>query len=249
MDNKDLILTAMHTAGAADASVIAAKSVSGEADGTALIAAEEQIPTWRQRDYTDVPIGTPYKYGDQVYKLWQAHDATNQPDWTPDKAVSLWDICHTTDPAKAKPYVTPQGTRGMYQIGDVCTEGGKLYRSTMENNVWEPSAYPQGWKEIDISGGAIPQPEEPQPEPQPDPQPEPEPEEPTPQPEPEPEEPTEPDMPTYPEFVQPTGSHDAYKQGDRVTYEGKVYESLIGANVWDPITYPQGWKEITDENI
>lgn len=148
MDNRNFIMAAMHTAGVADASAIAAKSVSGEADGTALIAAEEQIPTWRQRDYTDVPIGTPYKYADQVYKLWQAHDATNQPDWTPDKAVSLWDICHTADPAKAKPYVAPQGTRGMYQIGDVCTEGGKLYRSTMENNVWEPSAYPQGWKEI-----------------------------------------------------------------------------------------------------
>lgn len=148
MDNKDFIMTAMHTVGAADASAIAAKSVSGEADGTVLIAAEEQIPTWRQRDYTDVPIGTPYKYGDQVYKLWQAHDATNQPDWSPDKAVSLWDICHTTDPSKAKPYVTPQGTRGMYQIGDVCTEGGIIYRSTIDNNVWQPSAYPQGWKEI-----------------------------------------------------------------------------------------------------
>ena len=245
----DFILNAMRTAGAADASAIATKSVTGEADGTALIAAEEQIPTWRQRDYTDVPIGTPYKYADQVYKLWQAHDATNQPDWTPDRAVSLWDICHTTDPSKAKPYVAPQGTRGMYQIGDVCTYNGVIYRSTAGNNVWSPDTYPQGWEQVDISGGVIPQPEEPQPEPQPDPQPEPEPEEPTPQPEPEPEEPTEPDMPTYPEFVQPTGSHDAYKQGDRVTYEGKVYESLIGANVWDPITYPQGWKEITDENI
>lgn len=226
----------MRNQGAADAQRLRERAVAGTADGTALIAAEEQIPTWRQRDYTDVPIGTPYKYGDQVYKLWQAHDATNQPDWTPDRAVSLWDICHTTAPAKAKPYVTPQGTRGMYQVGDVCTYNGVIYRSTAGNNVWAPDTYPQGWEQVDVSGGVIPQPE-------------PEPEEPTPQPEPEPEEPTEPDMPTYPEFVQPTGSHDAYKQGDRVTYEGKVYESLIGANVWDPITYPQGWKEITDENI
>ena len=221
----DFILEAMHTAGAADASAIAAKSVSGEADGAALIAAEEQIPTWRQRDYTDVPIGTPYKYGDQVYKLWQAHDATNQPDWTPDKAVSLWDICHTTDPAKAKPYVTPQGTRGMYQTGDVCTEGGKLYRSTMENNVWEPSAYPQGWEEIDISGGVISQPEEP--------------EEPTP----------EPEEPKYPDFIQPTGAHDAYHIGDRVIYNGKLYECILDSNAYSPDDYPQGWKEITDENI
>lgn len=225
MGNRDFIMTAMHTAGAADASAIAKKSVTGEADGTALIAAEEQIPTWRQRDYTDVPIGTPYKYGDQVYKLWQAHDATNQPDWTPDKAVSLWDICHTTDPAKAKPYVTPQGTRGMYQIGDVCTEGGKLYRSTMENNVLEPSAYPQGWKTIDISGGVISQPEEP--------------EEPTP----------EPEEPKYPDFIQPTGAHDAYHIGDRVIYNGKLYECILDGNAYSPDDYPQGWKEITDENI
>lgn len=225
MDNRDFVMAAMHTAGVADASAIAAKSVSGEADGTALIAAEEQIPTWRQRNYTDVPIGTPYKYGDQVYKLWQAHDATNQPDWTPDKAVSLWDICHTTDPAKAKPYVTPQGTRGMYQTGDVCTEGGKLYRSTMENNVWEPSAYPQGWEEIDISGGVISQPEEP--------------EEPTP----------EPEEPKYPDFIQPTGAHDAYHIGDRVIYNGKLYECILDSNAYSPDDYPQGWKEITDENI
>ena len=225
MDNKDFIMTAMHTAGAADASAIAAKSVSGEADGTVLIAAEEQIPTWRQRDYTDVPIGTPYKYADQVYKLWQAHDATNQPDWSPDKAVSLWDICHTADPTKAKPYVAPQGTRGMYQIGDVCTEGGKLYRSTMENNVWEPSAYPQGWKTIDISGGVISQPEEPE------------------EPAPEPEE------PKYPDFIQPTGAHDAYHIGDRVIYNGKLYECILDGNAYSPDDYPQGWKEITDENI
>lgn len=225
MDNKTLILNAMKSAGVSDASAIAAKSISGEADGTALIAAEEQIPTWRQRDYTDVPIGTPYKYGDQVYKLWQAHDATNQPDWTPDKAVSLWDICHTTDPTKAKPYVAPQGTRGMYQIDDVCTEGGKLYRSTMENNVWEPSAYPQGWKTIDISGGVISQPEEPE------------------EPAPEPEE------PKYPDFIQPTGAHDAYHIGDRVIYNGKLYECILDGNAYSPDDYPQGWKEITDENI
>ena len=38
---------------------LAAKAVSGDADGTALIAGEDQIPTWRQRDYSSVPVGTP----------------------------------------------------------------------------------------------------------------------------------------------------------------------------------------------
>lgn len=48
----------------------------------------------------------------------------------------------------------------------------------------------------------------------------------------------------YPEWVQPTGSHDAYNTGDRVTYQGADYESTIDANVWSPTGYPQGWVQI-----
>ena len=58
--------------------------------------------------------------------------------------------------------------------------------------------------------------------------------------EPGPEEPA-----TYPEWVQPTGGHDAYNTGDRVTYNGKVYESTINGNTWSPDAYPQGWTEVT----
>ena len=45
-----------------------------------------------------------------------------------------------------------------------------------------------------------------------------------------------------PEWVQPTGGHDAYNIGDKVLFNGTVYESTIDANVWSPIDYPQGWK-------
>lgn len=47
-----------------------------------------------------------------------------------------------------------------------------------------------------------------------------------------------------PEWRQPTGSHDSYNIGDKVIFEGKVYESLIDNNTWSPVEYPQGWKEI-----
>ena len=47
----------------------------------------------------------------------------------------------------------------------------------------------------------------------------------------------------WPEFVQPTGAHDAYKKGDKVTFEGKHYISLIDANVYSPAAYPAGWQE------
>lgn len=48
----------------------------------------------------------------------------------------------------------------------------------------------------------------------------------------------------YPEFVQPTGSHDAYSKGDKVAFEGKKYVSLIDANTWSPVSYPSGWEEV-----
>ena len=47
----------------------------------------------------------------------------------------------------------------------------------------------------------------------------------------------------WPEWVQPTGAHDAYNTGDKVTYNGKRYISMIDANVYSPDAYPAGWEE------
>ena len=64
-------------------------------------------------------------------------------------------------------------------------------------------------------------------------------------PEPEPD-PEEPDTPDVPEFVHPTGAHDAYKTGDRVLYNGQVYESKEDDNVYSPDEYPDWWKLVTE---
>lgn len=48
-----------------------------------------------------------------------------------------------------------------------------------------------------------------------------------------------------PDWVQPTGAHDAYNTGDKVRFNGQVYESRINANVWSPAVYPAGWQLIT----
>lgn len=45
----------------------------------------------------------------------------------------------------------------------------------------------------------------------------------------------------YPAYVQPTGAHDAYPFGAKVTFNGKRYTSNIAANVWAPDVYPAGW--------
>lgn len=48
----------------------------------------------------------------------------------------------------------------------------------------------------------------------------------------------------YDEWKQPTGAHDAYNIGDRILYNGEVYESLIDGNVYSPEAYPAGWKKL-----
>lgn len=50
---------------------------------------------------------------------------------------------------------------------------------------------------------------------------------------------------SIPEFEQPD-STNPYMKGDRVLFNGKVYESLIDNNVYSPEAYPAGWKEIIE---
>ncbi len=48
----------------------------------------------------------------------------------------------------------------------------------------------------------------------------------------------------YPQWRQPTGAHDAYNKGDKVSDEGKHWISEIDGNVWKPGTVVGAWSEI-----
>lgn len=52
-----------------------------------------------------------------------------------------------------------------------------------------------------------------------------------------------PDENVIPEWEQPD-STNPYMTGDKVSFEGKTYESVIDNNIWSPAAYPTGWKEI-----
>ena len=47
------------------------------------------------------------------------------------------------------------------------------------------------------------------------------------------------------EWEQPDPTNP-YNTGDRVIFEGVIYESTIDGNVWSPTDYPQGWKKVTE---
>ena len=49
----------------------------------------------------------------------------------------------------------------------------------------------------------------------------------------------------YPEWVQPTGAHDAYAKGAKVSHNNKHWVSTLDANVWEPGV--SGWDEVVEE--
>lgn len=197
------------------------QTVSLTADQTIQVSA--LYPEWTLGSYKvgDIRLAT-YQGTRQPWKCRQEHDTTTYPDITPDGSAwrTFWIPFHGTTPETAQNWIAPSGAHDAYNAGDIVNYNVTLYQSTINGNVWSPDVYPAGWTVYE----AATEPEEPEPEPEP-------------KPDPDPEEPT-----TYPEWVQPTGSHDAYNTGDIVDYNGTLYRSLIDGNVWAPDAYPQGWE-------
>lgn len=61
------------------------------------------------------------------------------------------------------------------------------------------------------------------------------------------EPPAPPEPEEWPEYVQPTGAHDAYNTGDKITYNGQHYICKMDGCVWNPSDYPAGWELVNEE--
>lgn len=149
----------------------------------------------------------------------------------------------------AAPWVQPTGAHDAYPIGAIVSHNGTRWRSTILGNVWEPGV--SGWVDADSDVPAWGQPTgahdayskeavvshngklwksmidanvwapgvsgwreaalmPPSGE-----------------------------APAPPAWVQPTGGHDAYQVGDRVTHNGQTWTNTTANNVWEPGVY--GW--------
>lgn len=80
----------------------------------------------------------------QLYQVLQEHTSAEQ--WTPDTATSLYKAVGVTEDGYSE-WVQPLGSTDAYETGDIVSYNGKLYRSTIDGNVWSPEAYPAGWEE------------------------------------------------------------------------------------------------------
>lgn len=82
----------------------------------------------------------------KLYKCLQDH--ISQEGWEPTTAVSLWKVCGITENGIPE-WSQPISTSDAYMIGDEVMYNGVHYRSLIDNNVWAPDTYPQGWEIVE----------------------------------------------------------------------------------------------------
>lgn len=175
--------------------------------------------------YSDFdPNGHEYKKDDRF--LWSENNKfykvlqnhTSQADWTPDTAVSLY--VEIPDPSIEWPeWKQPTGAHDAYSVGDKVSHNEEHYISQINGNTTIPGSDERWWKKVVETVE-----------------------------EPDPEEPSEPEVDEYPEWKQPTGAHDAYAKGAKVTYNGEKYISQIDANTTVPGTDERWWKKVVENN-
>ena len=113
-------------------------------DGTAIIAEEEKIPAWSENAvYTADHVGFPVQDDGQVYTILMPHTPAHNPGSRPADLRAIYDLKHTKDPAKAKPWMASYGTSGLYMIDEVCTytytDGTThVWRNKYNNNEFPP---------------------------------------------------------------------------------------------------------------
>ena len=119
--------------------------------GTQIIENEHSAPAFDpQKDYSTWPVGSPVTDDGQVWLLIQPYNAANHPGTRPSTLRALWGLAHTKDPKRAKPWVAPYGTSGMYMSGECYMDAdGVVYRAKNDNTVHDAVTYPAGWEVVE----------------------------------------------------------------------------------------------------
>lgn len=129
---------------------LALRAAAKDMTGTEIIGREQDAPMFDpQRDYSAYPAGSPVRDGGQVWLLIQPHNAADYGG-RPAELRALWGIAHTTDPAKAKAWLEPMGTSGVYMKGECYRAAdGTVYRCRADHTAHSAQAYPDGWERIE----------------------------------------------------------------------------------------------------
>lgn len=123
------------------------ESLSVNLDDENAIEAVELFPAWRVD--TVYTAGDRVRYNDVLYKVLQGH--TSQASWAPDVTVSLFTRVLIPEPSEIPVWEQPTAENA-YMKGDKVhypDADSPVYESTIDNNVWSPESYPQGWELVE----------------------------------------------------------------------------------------------------
>lgn len=117
--------------------------------GTEIIDREQDAAQYDpKKDYSSYPVGAPVRDDGQVWLLIQPHNASHYGG-RPATLRALWGLAHTTNPAKAKAWVDPYGTSGMYMTGECYKAAdGTVYRCLQDNMVYDAAVLPSAWEVV-----------------------------------------------------------------------------------------------------
>lgn len=122
------------------------EKASASLDDTDALETPALFPAWASgKAYA---LNDRVRYGEKLYKCVQAH--TSQADWTPPAVPALW--TEVAKPGEIPVWKQPTGAQDAYMTGDKVwypAENTTVYESTIDNNVWSPTDYPQGWKVVE----------------------------------------------------------------------------------------------------
>lgn len=133
--------------GRSDALVL--REQAPELTQTEVIDREIAIPNFdHEKDYSSFPAGAPVADEGQVWLLITPHNASYY-EGRPSTLRALWSLAHTKNPERAKAWVDPLGTSGMYMKDEVYKdENGKIWKSKVDNNVYKATDLPSSWEEV-----------------------------------------------------------------------------------------------------
>lgn len=144
-------LQKMRGLGLMEARALQTEAAAKTVTETEIIARESSAPRFDpNKDYTNWPINSPVRDEGQVWLLLIPHNAAHYTG-RPSANRAMWGLAHTTDPKKAKPYVAPYGTSGLYSNGECMIWTDDLvYRCIApQPTEYTPESYPAYWERVE----------------------------------------------------------------------------------------------------
>ncbi len=146
MTNKEYVLETLKRSGKLVAEAV--QKDAQDMSGTMLNREDMYIPDFKaavaRMNMLERPAGFICKTtAGRIVKLIQPYDSDIFKD-EPENLTAQFGFVWSTEPEKARPFIA--AATSPYMKGDCCEQDGKVFRSKIDNNVFSPEGYPDGWE-------------------------------------------------------------------------------------------------------